>query len=218
MNRRSFLRALAIGAAAAAVDPEQLLWTPGQRTHILPPAGGWSPWRTMLHAAGPDAPTFIAWDPAAHGPDTVRYAMIQRDLTASEYAQFYGDFPPPQWREGIKAAAKELADRIDVDGLKLYEGYAKNVSFYEGDQWPRFTDREHAQVLQGIVDRIAQEPQIRAAINDEIRAEVWYGGRRAVKVSQLEARVRATMERLYDNVSGPGAAPPLVIDLTKATT
>ena len=41
MNRRFFLKVLGLGAAVAAVDPEQLLWTPGQRTHILPPADGW---------------------------------------------------------------------------------------------------------------------------------------------------------------------------------
>lgn len=46
MERRTFLRSLfagATGVAAAAVllDPERLLWTPGERAHFLPPAGGW---------------------------------------------------------------------------------------------------------------------------------------------------------------------------------
>lgn len=36
MNRRGFLRVLGLGAAAIAVDPEQLLWTPGQKTFFLP--------------------------------------------------------------------------------------------------------------------------------------------------------------------------------------
>jgi hypothetical protein len=41
MNRRSFLAAAVATAVTLAVDPERLLWTPGQRTHILPPRGGW---------------------------------------------------------------------------------------------------------------------------------------------------------------------------------
>lgn len=38
MNRRHFLRAALVGVAAAAtVDVEQLLWTPGAKTILLPP-------------------------------------------------------------------------------------------------------------------------------------------------------------------------------------
>lgn len=36
MNRRSFLRLLAIGAIAETVDVERLLWIPGQKTIFLP--------------------------------------------------------------------------------------------------------------------------------------------------------------------------------------
>ena len=36
MDRRSFLTALATGAAALAFDPERLLWTPGAKTIFIP--------------------------------------------------------------------------------------------------------------------------------------------------------------------------------------
>lgn len=38
MNRRAFFQRAAIGAAALAVDPERLLWTPGAKTIFVPPA------------------------------------------------------------------------------------------------------------------------------------------------------------------------------------
>lgn len=45
MNRRSFLRVLGLGALGAAasmeLDLERLLWVPGAKTIVLPPAGGW---------------------------------------------------------------------------------------------------------------------------------------------------------------------------------
>jgi hypothetical protein len=41
MNRRGFLQTLAAGLAGAALDPERLLWTPGAKTHFLPPPKGW---------------------------------------------------------------------------------------------------------------------------------------------------------------------------------
>ena len=36
MDRRSFLGLLGAGAAGFALDPERLLWRPGQRTFFLP--------------------------------------------------------------------------------------------------------------------------------------------------------------------------------------
>ena len=37
MDRRHFLSALVAGTAGLALDPERLLWVPGQRTFFLPP-------------------------------------------------------------------------------------------------------------------------------------------------------------------------------------
>lgn len=36
MNRRAFLQTLAAGLTGAALDPERLLWVPGQKTIFLP--------------------------------------------------------------------------------------------------------------------------------------------------------------------------------------
>lgn len=41
LSRRGFLNTLAAALAGAVSDPERLLWTPGERTIILPPAQGW---------------------------------------------------------------------------------------------------------------------------------------------------------------------------------
>jgi hypothetical protein len=38
MNRRAFFASLLGGTAAAAIDPERLLWTPGARLISIPPA------------------------------------------------------------------------------------------------------------------------------------------------------------------------------------
>lgn len=37
MNRRSFLGFGLTALAAAAMDPERVLWEPGKRTYFLPP-------------------------------------------------------------------------------------------------------------------------------------------------------------------------------------
>ena len=49
MNRRAFLQTLAAGLAGAALDPERLTWKPGAKTHILPPAQGWTRTASGLH-------------------------------------------------------------------------------------------------------------------------------------------------------------------------
>lgn len=36
MNRRGFLNALGLGAAALTLDPERLLWVPGAKTIFIP--------------------------------------------------------------------------------------------------------------------------------------------------------------------------------------
>jgi hypothetical protein len=36
MDRRSFLRTLATISAGAVLDPDRLLWVPGQRTFFIP--------------------------------------------------------------------------------------------------------------------------------------------------------------------------------------
>ena len=40
MNRRTLLRSLALGAAGLVLDPERLLWVPGQKTSFVPTGSG----------------------------------------------------------------------------------------------------------------------------------------------------------------------------------
>src|SRR5437763_1629393 len=107
MNRRFFLKVLGLGAAVAAVDPEQLLWTPGQRTHILPPADGW---RSRIVAAGADAPTFLGWDPASREVETSGYVFVTEDLTLDEFRTRY-----------LEPAIRARVDRAEREMLALYE-------------------------------------------------------------------------------------------------
>lgn len=113
MNRRRFLSLFGAAAAGAVLDPERLLWVPGAKTIVLPPAGGWivSPTPIMLGEVYASRDVYF-------GPD-------------SEL--------PPAWKKHIRAAAKELADRIDADCLRLYEQQMNDLRFFEGNQWPRNT-------------------------------------------------------------------------------
>lgn len=52
MDRRAFLRRFGLGAAAvvttAVLDPERMLWVPGQKTVFLPPVTRFKPNNTFL--------------------------------------------------------------------------------------------------------------------------------------------------------------------------
>lgn len=47
MNRRGFLSLLGLGAAGLAIDPERLLWVPGQKTIFLPSVARFAPHPNM---------------------------------------------------------------------------------------------------------------------------------------------------------------------------
>lgn len=112
MNRRSFLTRLATVATVALVDPERLLWTPGQTTHVLPPARGWRPGDGSL------------FNPRVNLARQFREGILSRELGF----EWYG--PPID----VSAWAKAMADRVDAEAYEL--AYAANVAFYRGDQWP----------------------------------------------------------------------------------
>jgi hypothetical protein len=52
----------AAAAAVAAGDAEALLWSPGEKTHILPPPGGWGI-RAVDWGAGADSAVRVVVDP-----------------------------------------------------------------------------------------------------------------------------------------------------------
>jgi hypothetical protein len=43
VNRRGFLSLLGLGTAGLVLDPERLLWVPGQKTIFLPSIGTYAP-------------------------------------------------------------------------------------------------------------------------------------------------------------------------------
>lgn len=95
MNRRTFLGLLGASAAAMVLDPELALWKPGATTHILPPPNGWN-----LSGYNP-LPIPV---PLKFHKDAFSLAM-----------------DPFTWPDDvIRAAVKDLADKIDREALRIY--------------------------------------------------------------------------------------------------
>lgn len=98
MNRRGFLKALGTAIAGVAVsqvlpeDPERRLWIPGEKTHFLPPAGGW---------VAPNGAEY--W-----------YRPHPKKL------EFHKDAFQLVWDDALDQAAKDLAAKIDQEILALY--------------------------------------------------------------------------------------------------
>ena len=116
MNRRRFFSVLAAGVAGLAIDPERLVWTPGAKTHILPPPQGWGT-VNVEYWYKPHARPFAFHKDA--------FSLVVGPLP----------FTPDA---AIRAMAKALADQIDAQALRLYQEGAKDLAFYAGDQWPEF--------------------------------------------------------------------------------
>jgi hypothetical protein len=177
MNRRRFLTLFATAAAVAAVDPERLLWTPGARTHFLAPEGGWdqvvpvplTKWQEFGYTWEED------------------YVLMTERMTEAEFRARYANVPS---FEGERRKDVEYFyhpfEPIDPKGARfnivttpdghehawLRELLKEDVEY----MYPRSeTDRKHAEVLQQIVDRMLQAPEIRARLADEIRHDVFYG-------------------------------------------
>lgn len=91
MKRRAFLTALAAGLIGAAVDVDKLLWVPGAKTIFLPPA------------------------PAGRYVDNLMVALRREALLLTNLLHPIYDGESIYSRQAIAAAAKDLADRIDVE-------------------------------------------------------------------------------------------------------
>jgi hypothetical protein len=53
MHRRGFLGLAFSGLAGFALDPERLLWVPGQRTYFLPSTARWAGWEIYTRLVEP---------------------------------------------------------------------------------------------------------------------------------------------------------------------
>lgn len=136
-TRRDFLRALALGVVGAAVvDPERLIWTPGAKTHILPPAGGWKRFVGFDPAFGPDRTVIFAQYPGE--PTWIQRKFVEPEKLVN-YMPYEGVRPPFEpihlterylvddehlhmrfTKEQLAKAVKALADEIDKQALQVY--------------------------------------------------------------------------------------------------
>ena len=69
-GRRAFLQLLTAGTAGMVLDPERLLWVPGQKTIFIAPVNGWPfdakayvtrHWRTLQHAGSGIGPMGVGF-------------------------------------------------------------------------------------------------------------------------------------------------------------
>ncbi len=125
ITRRGFFSILAAavaGTAAVAIDPERLNWSPGQKTHILPPAGGWG--------IKPIPPFTVGFDPAAASSDKSAWVVFEYDkpgvigrcIEPMKYDHWFvsdktlaecAKLQNAETEALIKAAVKQLAEDID---------------------------------------------------------------------------------------------------------
>lgn len=95
MNRRGFLGSLAAIAATLTLDPEKLLWRPGEKTIFVPairPVDG------MLEALN-DAPCL---DPCFEMIDSTTLAVLRRNLI---YENLLGD---PALMKKLRSGSADL--------------------------------------------------------------------------------------------------------------
>lgn len=144
MNRRGFLRLAALAALGAAVDPEQLLWTPGQKTHFLPPTQGWQPdqWQPDQY--------FMLTQRISLAEYKRQYAVVDNGVEYW-YKRFAPDPSKSPYREAVADAAHRLADHIDRTAIDAFFPQFRIV--------PTGTvaNPAMAEVVGKLIDQIAQE-------------------------------------------------------------
>lgn len=139
MNRRAFLSRFLKGAAATAaialVVPDELFTPEPIRTYFLPPAGGWNAnhYWGVDWAKGPDHTGISLRMVREYDIKTDRFpcrmdvfmstAVIRPEL--SGFVTVDDDEYAPFEKEAVRAAAKRLADHID---LQVMEQFAKDIA------------------------------------------------------------------------------------------
>jgi len=73
MSRRAVLRAFLAAAPAMLLDPERLLWVPGERTIFVPPVAGWA---SMTDRTTGIAVRFVRHFEANRDPFLLRFDML----------------------------------------------------------------------------------------------------------------------------------------------
>jgi hypothetical protein len=96
VNRRAFLSTLLAGSAGLVLDPERLLWVPGQKTIFLPSPIApvdWSAWTTIA----------IAYDgigrPEVYVNGSSRLLPADREQALGWFSQVSGE---PSWARIVR--------------------------------------------------------------------------------------------------------------------
>lgn len=141
MNRRSFLQYLGLGAATAAgvaagvVDPERLLWVPGQK-RIFDLGGIQQP--LMFH---PDAFRLVTKDLPLNPP-----TFLTPDIITQEALQVLEN------NLAFTRAVNRRYDEVVIAEQGMRIRMWRDYQFLVGDQWPR----NRIDVLYGVGDAAAK--------------------------------------------------------------
>lgn len=176
MNRRSFLRSLVVGAAGAVVtsalpgglDPERLLWTPGQKTFFIPEAPKLYQGSAVDWASGGDLsgvrgtfPTINLITQEALKVLEDQLALTRRCVNEAFYRDYAkGEFPIPQLEDTIELRKPPRFEiRLKVEATPELEESRQVLQ----DQFPAI--RAELAQMQTLVNRIAEKHknQIREA-------------------------------------------------------
>lgn len=142
MNRRSFLRSLVVGAAGAVVtsalpddlDPERLLWTPGQKTFFIPeapklyqgPAVDWASGGDLFGVRG-TFPTINIITQEALKVLENQLAFTRRMVNEAFYRNYArGEFPIPQPGDTIEIRQPRFLGKVRSiqTEMRVYDEYA----------------------------------------------------------------------------------------------
>lgn len=123
MNRRGFFKALAaaaVGAAATHVlDPEKLLWVPGQKTHFIAPAAGWHQaplWRVGFDHGVRDAQVLMTM---RQNEVLQVIELSSKDIFTASDIELDRLAQDARYKHIIDDAVKQLAAEIDSNLFKV---------------------------------------------------------------------------------------------------
>jgi len=138
LTRRGFLQTLATAAAAVAaydvIDPERLLWVPGQKAIFLPPVNRLVELAPIVAPAEYRATTPNGWD-EAHDGVIDRYVDLQADIEEGAYLRRLDEGATFVGRQGVFVVGPDgtrpitsiTADQLDAMRGRLLKADAQRA-------------------------------------------------------------------------------------------